>query len=516
MNRRKPFTSSTKLCFCHKGRPNGEIRVAVKSPRFHAATQYTNRNFSSRETNNKFCMSSLKNIRLPEFGGREATCPNIPVAEYRQRLERAGTRMQREKLDFLVVYGDREHFANLAFLTGFDPRFEEALLLLNQSGELLLLVGNECQGYLPDAAIGCRVELFQDFSLMGQPRENSRPLRNILSDFGIGPGHALGSVGWKYYDERLVANPATASDLPAYLIDLLRELVGDRQLVRNVTAWFTDPQDGFRSLNSAAQIALMEYASIHTSLAVRDSLRELRPGVRECDLPLHATASGLPYSCHTMASFGEKVRRGLSSPSQRRAELGDPFALALGIWGALTCRAGVIAESAKDLPPQLAEFFPRLAGNYFDVVVAWYEHLEVGAGAAEVYAATHAVRDPQLMDFAVNPGHLIQLDEWSHSPFQPDSRCKLRSGMAIQMDIIPVSKGPFCYANVEDGVALADESLRGELARSHPKCWDRIQARRVFMTDTIGIELDASVLPLSNMPAWLSPYALAQETAFVK
>ena len=27
-----------------------------------------------------------------------------------------------------MVYGDREHFANLAFLTGFDPRFEEAIL----------------------------------------------------------------------------------------------------------------------------------------------------------------------------------------------------------------------------------------------------------------------------------------------------------------------------------------------------------------------------------------------------
>ena len=33
-------------------------------------------------------------------------------------------------LDAFVVYADREHFANMAYLTGFEPRFEEALLLL--------------------------------------------------------------------------------------------------------------------------------------------------------------------------------------------------------------------------------------------------------------------------------------------------------------------------------------------------------------------------------------------------
>src|SRR5262245_64809859 len=85
---------------------------------------------------------------------------------------------------------------------------------------------------------------------------------------------------------------------------------------------------------------------------------------------------------------------------------------------------------------------------------------------------------PKLMEFAVNPGHLIHLDEWLHSPFQAGNNCQLRSGMAIQMDIIPVSQGPFCYVNAEDGIVLADETLRSELARRHPTCWLRMQARR--------------------------------------
>lgn len=33
-------------------------------------------------------------------------------------------RASAEGYDALLVYVDREHFANLAYLTGFDPRFE--------------------------------------------------------------------------------------------------------------------------------------------------------------------------------------------------------------------------------------------------------------------------------------------------------------------------------------------------------------------------------------------------------
>jgi hypothetical protein len=83
-------------------------------------------------------------------------------------------RLRAEKQDALVVYADREHCANVAYLTGFDPRFEEALLLLSSEGRRKLLVGNECLGCLPDTqALGLEVELFQEFSLMGQPRNAS-------------------------------------------------------------------------------------------------------------------------------------------------------------------------------------------------------------------------------------------------------------------------------------------------------------------------------------------------------
>ena len=86
-------------------------------------------------------------IGWPEFG-QAAYPPQASSAEFEQRVERLRAGMNERKLTHLVVYGDREHFANLAYLTGFDPRFEEALFIIGLTGIPLLVVGNECEAYV--------------------------------------------------------------------------------------------------------------------------------------------------------------------------------------------------------------------------------------------------------------------------------------------------------------------------------------------------------------------------------
>ena len=68
-------------------------------------------------------MSLLEQINLPTFG-RPSRLPELEAALYRQRLGELAARSIDARLDYLVVYADREHFANMAFLIGFDPRFE--------------------------------------------------------------------------------------------------------------------------------------------------------------------------------------------------------------------------------------------------------------------------------------------------------------------------------------------------------------------------------------------------------
>jgi hypothetical protein len=134
----------------------------------------------------------------------------------------------------------------------------------------------------------------------------------------------------------------------------------------------------------------------------------------------------------------------------------------------------------------------------------------------EVFKAADRTRNPALFDFALNPGHYIHLDEWVHSPFEKDCRVRLRSGMALQADIIPVAKGHFCVINGEDGVALADSALQKELRAGFPEAWDRIRKRKAFMKDILGIRLHDTVLPLSNTVGWIAPYAFSPDQALVR
>ena len=67
--------------------------------------------------------------------------------------------------------------------------------------------------------------------------------------------------------------------------------------------------------------------------------------------------------------------------------------------------------------------------------------------------------------------------------------------------------------NLPPEVAARVEQLREEIAASYPEAWARIEARRAFMIETLGIQLKPEVLPFSNIPAFLPPFWLARDKA---
>jgi hypothetical protein len=223
--------------------------------------------------------------------------------------------------------------------------------------------------------------------------------------------------------------------------------------------------------------------------------------------------NGMPLSCHLMLTAGPRARFGLLSPSDRPIERGDPFTVAFGVWGALDCRAGFVVEDASELPSGIGDYVERLVAPYFEAIAAWYGSLRVGSTGGDVYAAAMARLDDPFFGIFLNPGHLIGLDEWIESPFHAGSPIELRSGMAFQVDVIPATGTDYFTTNIEDGIALADSTLRAELAAAHPDAWGRIQARRRFMREYLGIELHDDVLPLSNLAAHLPPFVLRPDRA---
>jgi hypothetical protein len=187
--------------------------------------------------------------------------------------------------------------------------------------------------------------------------------------------------------------------------------------------------------------------------------------------------------------------------------------VAFGIWGALNCRAGWVAEDARGIPDDVANYVERLVAPYFGAVAEWYATLRIGqTGGALQEVIDRRLSDP-FFGIGLNPGHQLHLDEWVSSPVWRGSPVDLRSGMCMQVDIIPATGSRWFTTNIEDGIALADEGLRAAFAAGYPEAWRRIKARRAFMRDVIGIELHPDVLPFSNIPAVLPPFLLRPDRA---
>jgi Xaa-Pro aminopeptidase len=438
----------------------------------------------------------------PDFGA-PAQAPVIPLAEYESRIDALLQAMEERRLTHLVLYGDREHFANLAWLTHFDPRFEEALLILRPGATPLILTGNECMSYLPVSPLyragKLRAECYQPFSLLDQPRNASRQLEAILAAEDIGPASTVGCIGWKYYGDPY------ATDLPSYLIDSLRVLTS-RERVIDATDLLTHPGYGLRTSCSAAEIAFFEYTNVKASEAMKRIHFAIRPAMTDHELIEHARYDGLPLSCHMTLKAGPG-RISLASARGTRVERGYPLSANIAYWGANVCRAAWVAESPAELPSPAQDYVPAFAGPYFEAMAEWLGLLRIGTPGAALHSLIQQRLPYEKFGVFLNAGHLIHYDEWVSSPIYEGSTIPIRSGMVFQTDVIPSNRTYFS-TRMEDGLAVADETLRRQLATDHPECARRIEARRRFLEQSLGLTLPPEHLPLSNIFGIVVPFLL--------
>jgi Xaa-Pro aminopeptidase len=449
----------------------------------------------------------MRRVTEPDLA-EAASIPEIPRLVYEARIDSLLRRMSAAGLDAVVVYGDREHYGNLVYLTGYDPRFEEALFVVSDGGGRHLLIGNEGEGYVGISPLEVQTHLFQSLSLVDQDRSQSPALETILAECGLRKGTRIGLVGWKYFVEGEVPDPAATTDLPSFMVDAIRGLAGERGAVLNATELFIGARDGLRTHNEAVQIAAFEATQSWASAGMWRAIGAIRAGATEHEVASHYGYRGQPLNYHPIVTSGERTKVALASPAARSLSVGDPMFLAFGGWGANTVRAGFVASGPSDLPPEQRDYVDRVVQPYFGAFATWYESMRIGVKCGEIVSAVDRFIGGAISRWALNPGHHIHVDEWVSSPFVPGSTIPIRSGMVIQMDMIPVPVEPYFSTNAEDGIAIADARLREQLAADHPGAWQRIQARRRYMADEVGIRLAEEVLPLSNIQGILPPYLL--------
>ena len=445
----------------------------------------------------------LTRIDWPDHGTPDVPAPPT-LADYRARIAALRAAATAREYQALVIYGDREHAANLHWLTGFDPRFEEAVLVVTPS-DALLIAGNECLPYTaiaPMVAAGeVRVAHCASLSLPSQPRGSAR-LSDILA--GVLRKGTLGAVGWKWFGADEVDDPATALDIPAFLADPLRRIA---TRVENATDLMMHPGHGLRARVDAADIARLEFANHMAAAALRRMVFAFREGMTDFAAYQAAQVGGLPMGCHSTFATGARADQGLSGPTGQVLTLGQPIGFNVCHWGANICRTGWLARTADDLPEPARDYLAAFAFPYLQAMSDWCTLMRPGMAGGTVWARMRDRLPRERFNVTLNPGHLIGLDEWMSSPIAEGSDIALASGMAMQCDVIP-SHPVYASTRMEDGYVLADQALRDALATQFPAVAARCTARAAFMRDVIGLDVPDTLLPLTDTCGIVAPFLL--------
>lgn len=290
-------------------------------------------------------MTRLQRLDWPDHGTPDLP-PAFTLLEAEVRLDAVRKAMARARYEALAIYADREHAANMHWLTGFDPRFEEAVLFVSQD-DALLIAGNECLAYTvisPLVAAGrVRTGLCASLSLPSQPR-GTRRLWEWLEEV-VPVGAKIGAVGWKWYGAEELApgqDPALALDIPAFLADPLRQRAGR---VENATALFMHPGHGLRARVTADEIARLEFSNHMAAAALKRMLFSFRDGMTDFAAVEAARIGGLPLGCHLTFAMGDTP--GLSGPVGDRITRGKPASFNIAHWGSNICRAGWMARGLR-------------------------------------------------------------------------------------------------------------------------------------------------------------------------
>ncbi|MBM7655470.1 M24 family metallopeptidase [Neobacillus cucumis] len=421
-------------------------------------------------------------------------------------------RMKEEKLDALLVYADREHGVNFGYLVGFEPRFEEALLVLHRDGKAYMLLGNESLKMGQYSRIEAEVIHTPYFSLPNQPMGNTQTFAELIQSAGVEKGMKTGIMGWKLFTSSLEDNDQLF-DVPYFIVEAVKNLVGNSGLVVNATSLFIHPGKGARITMNANEIAHYEFGASLASSCILSLLDQIEPGKTEMELANELAAFGQPNNVQTICATGDRFTNAVVAPRAKKVEIGDKFSSTLGYRGGLTSRSAYVVSTKEELPADVRDYLDAVAKPYYAATVAWYENIEIGMLGDEMYHLIESVLPKSIYGWHLNPGHLTAGEEWMSSPIYPGSDLAISSGMLFQMDIIPSVPG-YGGASAEDGVAIADQALRQELADKYPDVWARIQARRDYMIHTLGIHIKPEILPLSNLNGYMRPYLLNKKCAF--
>lgn len=456
-------------------------------------------------------MILLKKVKAPEIE-QNLQPVDLPDNVIIKRKQKILEKMREENLDALVIYADLEHGGNFEYLTGFRPRFEEALLVMHADGECFLVFGNENLNKAGKARIVAQAIHMPHFSLPNQPMETDKTIAEILEQTGLGTAKSIGLAGWKNFTSKKEDNEQLF-DIPYYIVEGIK-LLSPTSVVKNA-AYLLIGENGVRTVNDADEFAHYEFGAALAGNCMLRTMDMLQEGMSEMEAAAYLDAYGQPHSVVTIMAAGERFVKANMYPTARKIKRGDALSITTGFRGGLQSRSGYAVKETAELPEARRDYLEKAAIPYYQAVVTWLEEIRIGMSGDMLYKKIEEILPKEIYHWTLNPGHLCAEEEWLSSPIYPGSTEKLKSGMLLQIDIIPSVSG-YAGINCESGIFLADKTMRKEIQEKYPDLWKRIEKRRKYIKEVLGIDISEEILPTSSATAYCRPYLLNKEEALIK
>ncbi len=429
-------------------------------------------------------------------------------AAYEKRIAKALAAAQQKGLTHLLIYADKEHFANLHYFTGFDPRFEEALLIVSFDYKPLLLVGHEGALFASIIPIDVEVMVHESMSLLGQNRHHlsQQILNQAYEKVKINTSSCVGLIGWKYFTTVEAAQPQYMFETPHYLVESLHAKVGKEQVI-NACELLMGAKNGLRARLDIDEMAVLELSATKTSRSVYNFFLHLEEGMSEMEASLLLGIDGNPVIAHPVVDFtAEAVLMGLSSPTEAPLKRGSVYNVGFGYRSSLVARTGIYVTNRQEFDEYYPFSWEKAYVPYYKIIANWYNLVRIGTtGQHVVRELKKRVPEFEKLGIGLNPGHLIHNDEWVNSLFVEDEAIELQSGMALQSDIIANPVG-HPGLHIEDGLILADKQTQQQFAQAYPEAYQRIQRRQKMMKEVLHFDIGEELMPLSDMQGLYFPF----------
>lgn len=418
-------------------------------------------------------------------------------------------KMKEVGFDALIIYADLEHGGNFEYLCGFIPRFEEALLVLHQNGDAYMVLGNENLNKASKARLSVTPIHMPYFSLPNQPMQTNKTYTEILKETNLNDAHNIGLVGWKNFTSQQ-EDVSLWSDIPNFIVQGFHTICPNASFLN--AAYLFIGEHGVRTTNNANEFAHYEFGATLAGNCMLEAMEAIDEGVSEIEIAQTLDAGGQPHSVVTIMASGARFEKANMYPSAKRIRKGDPISITTGYKGGLQSRGGYAVTCRDELPEQQKDYLERVAKPYYKAVKTWLETIHIDMVGDELYQIIENVLPKKDYGWSLNPGHLCADEEWLSSPIYTHSKERLLSGMLFQIDIIPSVSG---YAGIscESGILLADESLRNSIKKEYPMVWNRIEKRRNYIKNELGIQISDEILPTSMATAFCRPYLLDKQSA---